>query len=395
MSTFRVAEYDAPTLEALERQAAILKEIFRTNKYESVEPPVLQPADVFLDRSGEDIRRRIYVFQDPDGKELCLRPDLTIPTCRMYLGRNPKAAGVARFCYNGSAYRYQMPGSDRPNEFMQAGVECLGVKNRLSADVEVVRMAVEACQATGLKAFDLEIGDLGVFQALLDSLDLSEKQRGRLRRQFWRPDYFKTLLHRMAEGAANGQANDEGGAFLDALSEMDEDRARAVVSDVLSVADIQPIGGRSIQDITERYLEQAANASTSSLSKASVDRINTYLEISAAPAKALPKIRKLIGGGDKAIDAAVDQLEERLTLMADAGVDLKKATLTTEFGRSFEYYTGFVFEIRAGKGTATQRIVSGGRYDQLLTELGAPKSVPAVGCAIWTERLLAVTGGVS
>ena len=58
MTLFRVAEYDAAALEALEKQASVLKDIFRQNDYESVEPPVLQSADIFLDRSGEDIRRR-------------------------------------------------------------------------------------------------------------------------------------------------------------------------------------------------------------------------------------------------------------------------------------------------------------------------------------------------
>lgn len=393
MTLFRVAEYDAAALEALEKQASVLKGIFRQNNYESVEPPVLQSADVFLDRSGEDIRRRMYVFPDPSGAELCLRPDLTIPTCRMYLGRNPKASGVARFCYNGTAYRYQPPGKGLPNEFMQAGVECLGVKDRLAADVEVVSLAAEACHTAGLKTFDLELGDLGVFQALLDSLDLSDQWRGRLRRHFWRPDYFRTLLKRMSD--EEGPAKDrppETDALLNALGDMSEEQARAVVRDVLNVADIAPIGGRSVSEIADRYLEQAAGVSSAILPKRQVNQINAYLEISGRPEKAVTEIRKRLKNTGKTVQTAIDQLDKRLDLMVGKGIDLKNATLTTEFGRSFEYYTGFVFEFRAGKGRSKERIVSGGRYDQLLTELGAPKPVPAVGCAIWTERLLTASG---
>ena len=335
----------------------------------------------------------MYVFPDPSGAELCLRPDLTIPTCRMYLRRNPKASGVARFCYNGTAYRYQPPGTDMPNEFMQAGVECLGVKDLLSADVEVVSLAVEACHAAGLKKFDLELGDLGVFQALLDSLDLSDQWRGRLRRHFWRPDYFRTLLHRMSDGKGPAKERPaDSDALLSALGGMNEEQARAVVRDVLDVADIAPIGGRSVSEIADRYLEQAAGASSAILPKAQVDQINAFLEISGRPQKALGEIRKVLKNAGASVEAAIDQLEKRLALMVDRGIDLKTATLTTEFGRSFEYYTGFVFEFRAGKGGAKERIVSGGRYDQLLTELGAPKPVPAVGCAIWTERLLTASG---
>ncbi len=392
MTTFRAAEYDAPTLEALERQAAVLKENFRKRKYESVEPPVLQPADIFLDRSGEDIRRRMYVFPDPGGTELCLRPDLTIPTCRMYLGRNPKASGVARLCYNGSAYRYQPPGKDAPNEFMQAGIECLGVKDRLAADVEVVTLAVDACRDAGLKTFDLELGDLGLFQALLDSLDISSQARGRLRRQFWRPDYFRSLLQRMSEADQDNTTPVDQDALLSALGAMDDAQARAVVGDVLELADISPVGGRTVAEIAERFLEQAAGTSTALIPKGQVDQINAFLGISAVPDKAVSHIRNLLKASPKPVQTALDRLEKRLALMADNGIDLKKAKLTTEFGRSFEYYTGFVFEVRAGKARTKERIVSGGRYDQLLTELGAPKEVPAVGFAIWTERLLTAAG---
>ena len=54
-------------------------------------PTFIQPADIFLDRIGEALRNRTYVFTDPDGRELCLRPDLTIPSARIYLERNPDA----------------------------------------------------------------------------------------------------------------------------------------------------------------------------------------------------------------------------------------------------------------------------------------------------------------
>jgi ATP phosphoribosyltransferase regulatory subunit len=52
-----------------------------------------------------------------------------------------------------------------------------------------------------------------------------------------------------------------------------------------------------------------------------------------------------------------------------------------------EYYTGFVFEFRASAGAPP--IGGGGRYDNLLTALGSPKPTPAVGLAIYGERLLA------
>src|SRR6202012_2885601 len=74
--------------------------------YARIDPPVLQPAEPFLDLSGEDIRRRMFLTADPDGRELCLRPDLTIPVSREYLA-SPAAGKPAGYCYLGAAFRHR------------------------------------------------------------------------------------------------------------------------------------------------------------------------------------------------------------------------------------------------------------------------------------------------
>ena len=59
------------------------------------------------------------------------------------------------------------------------------------------------------------------------------------------------------------------------------------------------------------------------------------------------------------------------------------------FGRDLEYYTGFVFQIEALMQDESIQVAGGGRYDDLLSDMGSPVPVPAVGCAIDTGRLLA------
>ena len=86
--------------------------------YRRVAPSILQPAEPFLDLSGEDIRKRMYLTADADGRELCLRPDLTIPVSRDYLA-SPEAGSAQGFCYLGPVFR------DRgvlPAEIVQAGI---------------------------------------------------------------------------------------------------------------------------------------------------------------------------------------------------------------------------------------------------------------------------------
>src|SRR3954451_9917079 len=90
--------------------------------YARVTPALLQPAEPFLDLSGEDIRRRMYLVNDPVGGELCLRPDLTIPVARDYLA-SPAAGKPAKFSYLGPIFRQR---DDGPAEFLQAGIESFG-----------------------------------------------------------------------------------------------------------------------------------------------------------------------------------------------------------------------------------------------------------------------------
>ena len=89
-----------------------------------------------------------------------------------------------------------------------------------------------------------------------------------------------------------------------------------------------------------------------------------------------------------ALEAELAAVEARVALLKSLGVE--RVEFNAHFGRSMEYYTGFVFELRSLSGT---ELAGGGRYDNLLELLGAPKPVTAVGCAIHTERLLATIKG--
>ena len=104
--------------------------------YLRVTPAILQPADPFLDLSGEDIRKRMYLTTDPAGRELCLRPDLTIPVSRDYLA-SPSAGQPAGFCYLGPVFRHRENGAA---EFLQAGIESFGRGDTAAADAEMLAL---------------------------------------------------------------------------------------------------------------------------------------------------------------------------------------------------------------------------------------------------------------
>src|ERR1700744_2677021 len=139
---------------------------FAKSGYTLAEPPILQPAEPFLDLSGEDIRKSLYLTTDATGEELCLRPDLPIPVARQYLASG-QAGQAAGFSYLGPVFRYRW---GRPSEFLQAGVESFGRQDRAAADAEMLALALEATTAFGVTGVEIRTGDVALFNALIDAL---------------------------------------------------------------------------------------------------------------------------------------------------------------------------------------------------------------------------------
>ena len=116
----------------------------------------------------------------PSGRELCLRPDLTIPVSRDYLASR-KAGKPAGYCYLGPVFRHRDKG---PNEFLQAGIESFGRTDTAAADAEMLALGLEATTHYGVTAPEIRMGDVGLFAALVAALDLAPAWKRRLVKDF-------------------------------------------------------------------------------------------------------------------------------------------------------------------------------------------------------------------
>lgn len=379
---------------ALEAQAQTLFSVFVGAGYEAVAPAIIQPAEVFLDVVGENLRARTYVFTDPEGAQLCLRPDLTIPTCRLHWERHGRADAVARYCYNGPAFRFQPDGGNaaHPREFRQAGIELFGSPNREAAETETLKLILEGLQAAGLEDYHVQIGDLGLFNALLDALDLPASRRARLRSRFWRPAAFQAELEQLTSrpaAAIDGLPK----ALVDSLRGVSGKAAEQVVADYLGQQEIELIGARSLKEITAHLTELLADAEEPSLPKDVADLIEAYLGVKAPARAAGARLADLMQGRGIDLSRVIDIYQRRLQAFQKGGIDISRLSFSAEFGRNLEYYTGFVFEVIAPQLGEKSPVAGGGRYDNLMRSVGATVTVPAVGAMIHTERLLAVVQG--
>lgn len=358
------------------QQAASLLGFFAAQGYRPIEPAIVQPADLFLDLSGEDLRSRMMMTADAEGHDMVLRPDYTIPVAAAYLA-SPEAGKPMGFAYGGPVFRLR---TNEPFEFAQAGLESFGRRDREAADAEALGLALEA---TGLTRPAIRLGDVGLFLALLTALNLPTAMTRRLRRAFAAGTLNAQSLEAISAPNPDTLSAHEGVAR--ALEGQDTKAARAFVEDLLKIAGITTVGGRSAGEIAERFLEQAS-ASSQGLSTEARETLIDFLAVEGNPDQASTALRALAARAGLHLDAALDSFDQRTGFMAARGIVVDDIHFSAAFGRNLDYYTGAVFEVRVHEG-AEKPVIGGGRYDGLLRALGAAEPIPAVGCAIFVDRL--------
>ena len=327
---------------------------FKSNGFVLSEPDVLLDSEYIIQRSGENFRRSMLTFENDDGKVMCLRPDLTVASCIKYLEKKSKS----KIYYSGQAYRRSnKKTSDLIND--QLGIEILGSKNKLQDDYKVIKTILNSAEKIKSKKIEIKVGDISLFNSLINSLDMPERWKLRLIRHFWRPKYFEELLKRL-----------EKNSDIDSVT-FDTDKKRFY--EMKKMEQDKVIAGRSISEILKRFDKKIKDPRSFNEGKQIVKIIRSFLKINC-------KLSKL---DETLLDfAKKNNLKENIFKEFKSIQNLKKLNIKvnfiTNFGRDIEYYTGIVFEIFSGK----KEIARGGRYDDLLKSLGAKKNIPAVGAAI-------------
>jgi ATP phosphoribosyltransferase regulatory subunit len=277
------------------------------------------------------------------------------------------------------------------SEFGQAGIEWLAAADAQASEAQVLALTIAAVQAGGLKAFRVRLGDLRLFHALLDGLEMPKRWRRRLIHHFWRPQTFRETLNRFA--ALEDQTRTSISLFVDAVVGKDVKQTQVWVEAEIERTSVPLAGGRSTEEIATRLAEKAADRSAHPLAPDAVKAIESYLAIEGNAASVLKELEAIKGG--EAYHAALSEYRRRVEAMRGLGLKPDDFAFAATFGRNLEYYTGFVFQIEADTAQGPLQVAGGGRYDDLLSDIGSPVPVSAVGCAIGTESLLQAAGAPS
>ncbi|MEX6505121.1 ATP phosphoribosyltransferase regulatory subunit [Jiella sp. M17.18] len=368
---------------------AELGALFSQRGCEPVAPPLILPAEPYLDTAGEALRRRIFLTRGEGGENLCLRPDFTIPVCVEHIAQRAKLP--KRYAYRGLVFRQRAGG---PAEFVQAGIEDLGEENRATADARALADALACLKACGVEtaSLDVVLGDQGLFEAFLRALGLPEGWQRRLIRTFGHDEQLQAALAALAKGggdALSGLSPD----LLDLARDREEGALIRLIAHRMEEAGLPPHSGRSPGEVASRLIEKVAVAEAR-LGEGAMELLNAFLSIDCPLDEAGDRLAELAASAKLELGRALTIFETRNLALQAAGVDLAAVRYLAAFGRPIDYYTGLVFEVRA-PGSADP-FAGGGRYDRLLTILGAEGPIPAVGFALWMDRIAAAArGGVA
>ena len=333
----------------------ILKTV-KSRGYKYIELDAVIGADQIIQRSGENFRQYMFSFQDHNGNEMCLRPDLTIVSCLRYLKNKIKTK--EKIFYSGQAFRKVEDHGDKIIR-NQIGYEIIGSKNIKQADNEIIQTSISTIQKIKKTKLKIEIGNIKLFNLLLDKLKLPKRWKLRLSRHFWRGKYFDSLLKRL-----------ETNSDIDSLG-VQVDKKK--YSKMREENQNQMIGGRKISEILNRFNNKIKDPRKFDEGKKTASIIREYLKISCP----INVVSKKLNNFFLKHKINIDLKDEFFPLKNKLGKN--KIIFSTNFGRELEYYTGMVFNIKDQSNT---NLIQGGRYDNLLSNLGAKRKIPAVGAAI-------------
>ena len=148
-----------------------LRRNFQLAGYRELETPTLEFYDVFGGDSALIRQEQMYKFTDAQGRLLVLKPDMTIPVARVAATQFRNPVWPMKCFYIGNTFSADELGGGRQNEYTQAGIEILGVSTP-EADAEVIATAVRAVAATGLKDFQIDVGQVEFFRGLMEESGL-------------------------------------------------------------------------------------------------------------------------------------------------------------------------------------------------------------------------------
>ena len=162
---------------------------FASFGYEDIQTPAFEFFDVFGREIGTTPSKELYKFFDKEGNTLVLRPDFTPSIGRCAAKYFMEQSVPVRLTYLGNTYTNTSNLQGKLKEMTQMGVELIG-DSSVMADAEMIHLAVSSLKASGLKEFQVSIGEIGFFKGVCEEAMLDEETEMNLREYISNKNYF-------------------------------------------------------------------------------------------------------------------------------------------------------------------------------------------------------------
>ena len=337
---------------------------------------------------------QLYSFTDAGSNSVSLRPEFTSPIMRHYLENEADISLPARWQYCGPVFRFDESHPEASGQFTQVGGELIGSSD-ISADVELLNLALAVPSQLGLTGWSLQLADLDILDSLLDPVGVSERARSFIIQSMPRlregrsavPDFLEEGRYLHLVGGSNGSVGPEDAALRQAVQGLNDTQARSVLLGLLQWNSADQLGQRTPEDVVERLLHKIRGTDDEDTLRHGLELASDLAVIKGEPHQALQSVKATLASAGANKDAA-DRLAEVLGQVSD-GPD-SKGQIMLDFGlvRGLAYYNGVIFEVNHSDWPGA--LGGGGRYDTLSRALGGSEPVPALGFAYNLDALIAI-----
>jgi ATP phosphoribosyltransferase regulatory subunit len=166
-----------------------IRKVFQLYGYEDIETPIFEFFDIFKKERGSVGSQEMYKFFDRYNNTLVLRPDMTPSIARCVAKYYMDETGPLRLSYLGPTFINRESYQGRLNEVTQTGVELIG-DDSSDADAEMIAMLIDALKSSGLKEFQVELGQVEFYRGLVEEAGLDEETQEELRELIEMKNYF-------------------------------------------------------------------------------------------------------------------------------------------------------------------------------------------------------------
>jgi histidyl-tRNA synthetase len=292
--------------------------------------------------------------------------------------------------YNGAVFRYERPQYARYRQFTQVGIELIGAADAM-ADAEVIAAACHCIEKLGITDYQVVVGHMGILAKFLESLGLESRLRTLLLTNMAKmrtaegQEHVYGLLRDIYPGFDHDASDRPAGSLGQLFRGQSEEESKETILELLANLNIELSGNRSEAEIADRLLTKFKRQDQTKQIRQALEFMKELGQIQGSPLQVFAAATVLLTkhGCDR---SALDALQEISGLLEFHQLNNNKITIDLGLSRGLQYYTGMVFEVHHSALGDGRQLCGGGRYDELVANLGG-EPTPATGCSFGLERL--------